>query len=109
MLKAILFATLALTACTKDNPYYCENAPDNNCNNGTTMPDAPGPTGCTSSADCSEASPVCGEDHACRACVVHTECGSNACLPSGTCGTDANVAYASVSGNDANPCSKDLP
>jgi hypothetical protein len=108
-MKAILLATLALTACTKDNPYYCENAPDHNCNNTTTMPDAPGPTGCTSSSECTEMSPVCGDDHACRTCEAHAECGSSACLPSGACGTDANVAYASASGNDANPCTKDLP
>jgi hypothetical protein len=114
-MKAILFATLAASAtlggCSKENPYYCESAPDHNCMSMTDMPDAPvGPTGCATSAECTTAtSPVCGGDHACRACELHSECTSAACLPSGACGTDTNVAYASTAGNDANPCTKDQP
>src|SRR6188472_1398280 len=92
-------AMLALAACSKENPYYCESAPDHNCMTMTDMPDAPvEPTGCATSAECTtESAPVCGADHACRACVLHSECGSAACLPSGSCGTDATVAYASAS------------
>jgi hypothetical protein len=113
-MKAILFATLAassLGACSNENPYYCESAPDHNCTEMTEMPDAPaGPTGCASSAECTmTTSPVCGSDHACRACELHSECSSAACLPNGACGTDANVAYAAPSGNDTSPCTKDQP
>ena len=108
-MKHLLLATLTLVACSKENPYYCENAPDHNCT--ATMPDAPpGSTGCATSAECTaESAPVCGADHACRACEIHSECTSTACLPNGTCGTDVNVAYASASGNDANACTKDAP
>jgi hypothetical protein len=113
-MKAIVFAMLAagaLGACNKDNPYYCESAPDHNCTTMTDMPDAPpGPTGCATSAECTtDVFPVCGVDRACRACAVHSECASAACLPSGACGTDTTVAYASASGNDGNPCTKDQP
>ncbi|HUS33039.1 MAG TPA: right-handed parallel beta-helix repeat-containing protein [Kofleriaceae bacterium] len=108
-MKRILFATLALAACSKDNPYYCENAPDHNCM-ATDTPDAPVSTGCTASTECtSESSPVCGDDHACRACELHSECVSAACLPSGACGSDVTVAYASTAGNDANPCTNEQP
>lgn len=111
-MKTILAGLVAcLGACSNANPYYCENAPDHNCNSMTAQPDAPtGPAGCASAADCTTGgAPVCGTDHTCRACALHSECGSGACLPSGACGSDANVAYASASGNDANPCTHDQP
>jgi hypothetical protein len=42
---------------------------------------------------CTGVTPACGADNACRACAAHTECPSSACLPDGSCGTDATVAY----------------
>ncbi len=63
-MKKILFLAL-LGACSKDNPYYCEGATDDNC----TTPDAM------------------------VRCVAHSECASNACLPNGKCGTDDDVAF----------------
>jgi len=86
-----LFGIALLGACSKDNPNYCENAPDHNCNSMTEQPDAPtGPTGCASATDCTtQSAPVCGSDHTCRVCELHSECGSSACLPTGACGSDA--------------------
>src|SRR4051812_29941217 len=125
-----LLLILCLAACGKDNPYYCENAPDHNC---TAMPDAPtSGGGCTTSTECTtSANPVCdtathtcvacgeGEtgacggtapvcsQHSCRACEAHGECSSTACLPTGACGTAAEVAYVAPSGNDTNACTLD--
>jgi len=130
-MKAILFTALALTACSKDNPYYCDNAPDHNCANA---PDGGGMTACTTSSQCTNpADPVCDttnhvcvactdgdtgactgtapvcSQNSCRACISHGECSSLACLPTGACGTDVEVAYAAPTGDDANPCTKDQP
>jgi hypothetical protein len=55
--------------------------------------------------------PVCGANDACRACTAHTDCASSACLPSGACGDDTNVAYVDPAGTGttctkARPCMK---
>jgi hypothetical protein len=43
-------------------------------------------------------------------CATHDEClASAACLPSGACGTDAEVAYVATGGVDTNPCTLDAP
>jgi hypothetical protein len=65
--------------------------------------DLTGPKSCVqctsvSAAACVGTTPVCGMDEACRACVAHAECASNACLPDGSCGTDATVAYVDPTG-----------
>lgn len=87
-MKKLLFLAL-LAGCSKDNPYYCESAPDQNCAN--VAPDA-NATCASNPAMCSGVTPVCA-NYACRACVAHIECESNACLPTGACGTDAEVAF----------------
>lgn len=90
-MNKLLFATL-LAACSKDNPYFCEDAPDHNC---AVMPDA-APTSCASDPSlCGGATPVCAEQ-SCRACAAHSECASTACLPTGACGTDDEVAFVNA-------------
>lgn len=90
MKKVLLVWLLALVAaCSKDNPYYCESAPDHNC--AVTAPDAA--ASCESNPlICGGATPVCA-NQSCRACVAHSECASDACLPTGACGTDDEVAF----------------
>ncbi|CAN5396801.1 hypothetical protein BH11MYX1_BH11MYX1_15800 [soil metagenome] len=117
------------------NPKYCAGAnPDNNCaeidapkappdvvtgctNDTTCMaPTAVCDTGtsmcvqCTTTepSACMAATPVCMNE-ACTACVAHTDCSSNACLPTGACGDDSNVAYADPSGTDNTQCTKATP
>src|ERR1041385_9467830 len=100
MKAALLFGTLALAACSKDNPYYCEGSPDHNCGDQMTeMPDA-APAGCQSSTECAGSTPVC-EEHVCRGCEAHGECASTACLPNGTCGSGDSVGYAAQAGSEA--------
>lgn len=132
--KLILVAVVVI-GCTK-NSNYCPGAnPDNNC----AEIDAPGPaidappTGCGSDGECSGATavcdtstracvacttsepgactgtaPVCKQD-ACVACSSHSDCSSNVCLPDGSCGTDANVAYVDPGGTDNTSCTKATP
>ncbi len=120
-----LGSALALTACSKPNPYYCEGQPDNlcastdggpmGCDDSTECTDSKAPVCDTSAhvcvacsegqtAACTDNKPVCS-NHECVACTSHDQCDSNVCLfETGACGTDANVAYATPSGNDTNPC-----
>lgn len=125
---ALLLA--ALTACAKDNPYYC----DEQCQ---MQPDGGGgsASACTSSDDCSGTTPVCdttqstcvactatdvgacagttpvcvAATNTCAPCATHAECSSEACLPTGECGTDANVAYVGTGGADTGTCTHDDP
>ncbi len=129
LLWVFLFA-----ACDKAQPDYCPGHPFNDCTY-----DAMGDTGssacmtsaqcsgsnavcdlgldhgtcvaCTSAehAACSGVTPTCGTDDACHACVAHTDCPSAACLPDGSCGTDANVAYVDPSGTDNTTCTSATP
>jgi hypothetical protein len=60
---------------------------------------------------CTGTTPLCGNNNSCRACASHTECPSAACLPSGACGDDTNVAYVDPMGTGtsctkASPCVK---
>jgi hypothetical protein len=67
---------------------------------------------CTQQEDaaCTGATPVCGDDHACRGCVAHAECAdSNVCLPDGSCADSAQVAYVQAGGTGAQPCTKGAP
>lgn len=132
MSRIPFIALVLVAACSKTNPNYCEGNPDNNCN---IEPDAGGSQGCTTSDECSGATPVCdpndmvcvtcsgtdtgacsgtapvcADDNSCRSCVAHGECTlSNACLPTGGCGDDATVAYVAATGDNANPCTKASP
>jgi hypothetical protein len=118
----------ALTACAKDNPYYC----DEECQ---ARPDAGGTAACVNDDDCSGATPVCdtmqsacvactatdvgacagatpvcvAATNTCAPCASHGECSSDACLPSGECGTDASVAYVATTGSDSGTCSQSSP
>lgn len=113
------------------NPKYCDAHPtDEDCRRE--FPDA----GCTSNAQCSTptavcaieqmkcvqctvtdhdactgSAPACGSNNMCRACTAHAECPSSACLPSGACGDDTNVAYVDPTGTGTtctklSPCMK---
>ncbi|NVB82673.1 MAG: right-handed parallel beta-helix repeat-containing protein [Kofleriaceae bacterium] len=130
LLQLALGGTLALTACSKSNPYYCEGAPDNNCANTDG-----GQMGCQKSADCTNASaPVCdtaahvcvacgdGEtqacmgntpvcsNHECVACTSHGDCDSNVCvLDTGACAGDGEVAYVDPNATDNDVCTRTMP
>jgi len=47
---------------------------------------------------CTGTTPICGDDQTCRACIAHGECPSSACLPSGECADQADVAYVAPAG-----------
>ena len=116
----ILLLVAALASCKEHNNEYCDGtqgmADPANC-----PPDSP--TGCTMDNECggricdtaahecveclstrpeacAGTTPVCSDDRTCEACTSHAQCtGSNACLPDGSCGDDANVAYVAGSGS----------
>lgn len=136
-LGLLVGAVVALSGCDwllgdKLNPEFCAAHPDNQrCR--MAFPDA---GGCTASAQCMAPTPVCslpaqmcvqctasehdactglapacGTDNTCRACAAHAECPSSACLPDGSCGTDATVAYvdpmsSGTSCTQRSPCGK---
>lgn len=131
-MRLYLTCLLVFTAlgCRRLDPYYCESAPHHNCLA------LDGPKGCTIDHDCAAPTavcdvggtmtcvqcttmehdacmgtqPACGDDHACRACTAHAECPTSlACLPDGSCGTDANVAYVDPAGTDNDVCSQAMP
>lgn len=59
---------------------------------------------------CTGTAPVCGDDHACRGCAAHAECGgSGVCLPDGACADAAQVAYVAPGGTGAQPCTQSAP
>jgi hypothetical protein len=119
---AMAALTALLGACSKTNPYYCEDNPDHNCALDAAV-GADGPMTCTEASDCDEARPVCDEANGacvackgsdlgscggttpacsatneCRACAANADCASNACMPDGSCADAANVLYASSTG-----------
>jgi hypothetical protein len=123
-MKTLCALLVLVAACSKDNPYYCEQNPDHNCNidggtsggddmsiacttaddcNGS-MPACNDSTGlCVACTDtdigaCSGTMPVCSETNSCRACTTNTECTSGACMPDGSCATPDTLLYASPSG-----------
>ncbi len=128
----------ASAGCHK-NPYYCENAVDNNCANPEVDARVDASKACTASAECTgtanvcdvngtktcvecvvsadcqmagdpATSPVCGADHACHACTQNSECASSElCLPSGACAVETEVAYVDAAGTDNTTCSKGMP
>lgn len=117
---AILGLMLAGIACQRLQPNYCPGAPDNNCLEKGSMPDAMTPdmaagcssnkdcasplgvcdmpsgrcVQCTASTDCSQMAPMCGSDNICFACKVNSDCeSSQVCLPGGACASATDVAY----------------
>ncbi len=123
----VLAAALCGCLYARD-PYYCEGQPNDYCPEGAVLcnsdTDCPGLAPvchrpgagrgvcvqCTPSATsaCDGATPVCGEDFACRACRAHGECASAACMPQGRCAAEAEVAYVSA-GGDAGACARAAP
>jgi hypothetical protein len=63
---------------------------------------------CNTSLDCDGTKPVC-DNHDCRACKVHTECPSGACLPDGSCAGVGTVAFVDETGTDNAACSATMP
>jgi Right handed beta helix region len=135
MTKTLAITILLLGACSKTNPYYCEGHPDNNCLiDAAAGPDTPGAScanmpcvsgvcdtttktcvQCTAAEPgaCMGTTPVCGMEDTCTACATHDQCTvSNACLPSGACGDDTNVAYVTsmaLGGMVNTACTKQTP
>ena len=132
-MRTLGFVTLALfAACSKPNPYYCEGNPDHNC---LLDGDVNAPQGCQNNAQCtngtkpvcdladkvcvactadnigacSGTSPVCAANNTCAPCTANAQCSADACLPTGACGDDSNVAYVSATGDDASPCTRSSP
>lgn len=133
LLTLLFVAPLWLLAgCANSN--YCEGHPNNDC-----RIDKEPQGECQSSADCTETgkgvcaidgmtqqlacvqctateasacggtSPLCGDDLQCRGCKGHAECGSNACVSTGACAAESDVAYVSSQGTNNDSCSKAQP
>ncbi len=124
---ALLITVLA--ACSKDNPYFCDDA----CQ--MTMVDADvGDPACESNDDCSAVTPVCDTANSvcvactaadngacgnmlcstkneCQRCVSHNQCGeSDACDAStGECIDTSMVAYVVAGGTNGTTCTKAAP
>jgi len=60
---------------------------------------------------CPSDTPVCdSQSTTCRGCYSDSECGSHVCSEStGLCLTEAQTLYVKTTGDDANPCTHDLP
>jgi hypothetical protein len=122
-MKPILALLVLVAACSKDNPYYCENNPEHNCALDAATTDPDGPTACTddemcsgttpacnlttsmcvqctatNATECEGMTPVCGSN-ACRGCTMNAECMSGACMPDGSCAPPEAVLHASSSGS----------
>jgi hypothetical protein len=65
---------------------------------------------CIRNMDCADvATPTCDTTaHTCRACAAHRDCDSQACLPSGVCVPEGNVAYVANPGGGTD-CTKAAP
>lgn len=126
------FISMVVLGC-RSNPNYCAGAnPNNNCSEidapivtctRSTECTAPTPVcnlsggagkgtcvQCTTSeaASCMGATPVCSSDNTCRSCTAHSECASNACLPSGACAEGTDVAYVAPTGTGTD-CTQKVP
>ena len=125
----LVFGTVFAVACEHDDRNYCPGAPFDNCMNLTCLSnnDCRTPTPvcdldgtrtcveCTQQepAACTGATPVCGDEHACRGCTAHAECaGSDVCLPDGACADPGQVAYVkppALGGTDNPNCTLAMP
>lgn len=110
----ILCAALASGACEREQPNYCDTAPDHNCRDPSSDAGTPGTgKGCSTAKGangnpCSGATPVCGDDNACHACTEHVQCGTKVCLPDGSCAVDVDVAYV-MGGGHGSSCKQEAP
>jgi hypothetical protein len=83
-------------------PGFGQDASDKTCSNGSCVQ-------CAASTDCPPQQPVC-DSNACRACVLDSECASNACSADGSCVDEASVIYVDATqGLDAGPCTHQAP
>jgi hypothetical protein len=120
----------ATAACSYKDPNYCPGNAHDNCLND-------GPRPCTATSDCVDrgevcdvtgtrtcvqctaaehdactgATPACGADHTCRACVAQADCAASACLPDGSCADPKDVAHVAPmpTGSDNAMCTKAMP
>lgn len=68
--------------------------------------------GCLTGADCSDPNaPVCDPTaRACRGCTADADCSGGICIEAtGACVADADVAFATMMGNDAGTCTRTAP
>ncbi len=125
---ALIVVVITVTACKTQNPDSCElpgNVDKPACTAVDADPDGPGcddqhqcTSGVCSAGECVEClrnldcasnpnGPTCDVGaHTCRPCAAHTDCDSQACLPTGACGDDTNVAYVDPMGTDNATCTK---
>lgn len=125
-----LATLLAATGCKETEPNYCEDVPVTNncmdkidadsscsssaqCSGATPVCDVTGTKSCVQcttadAAACSGATPVCAASNTCERCTMHAQCTSNVCLPDGSCSDGANVAYVAATGSGA-ACTKAMP
>jgi hypothetical protein len=114
----VLILALVVAGCETQSAKYCLLHPQDTFNCGYTDAGADAARACTADPDCLPTDPRCDTDshtcvqclssvdctqpqaticnvetHTCQGCLANSDCPSQACLPSGMCGTDANVAY----------------
>ena len=119
--SGLILAFAALTACTFSRP---EGVPvgqscmaDTECpDESASVCDLSGARGvcrqCTPARAeaCTGTTPACGATNICEACASHSDCASDACLPSGACALQTEVVYLKQGGiNPGGECTKDLP
>jgi Right handed beta helix region len=123
---AITVCCVAVAACEKRSELYCTKNPEDLANCEQTDAASPPKVMCISDSECSPAhcelvSNVCVEcldsshcdlgevcdvngTFSCRGCINDADCGGNACLPGGSCGSETTVLYVDPTGSDENPC-----
>ena len=90
---------------------------DTECNAPAAVCDMPSGMGvcvqCTPARTeaCTGATPACGANKLCEACDSHSDCASDACLPTGSCAAEAEVVYLKQggSGPTGTNCTKAAP
>jgi hypothetical protein len=133
--RVLAVASLALVAgCQKDSELYCGKHPEDITNCGYSDAGIDARPTCMMEQDCSGGAPHCElssgmcvaclddthcpdptakycdtSTYTCKGCVDHIECASEACLPSGECGTDTTVAYVDPLATATTGCTKDNP
>jgi hypothetical protein len=127
LIRIAVVTCVLLAGCEKHSALYCEKHPTDQVNcppvdaSGAACasdPQCTAPTPrcelgthvcveCLDPADCTDpTAPVCGTSHACHGCTNHSECASLACLPTGACEVESNVAYVTTGGNDGGLCTR---
>ena len=120
--SGVILALATLTACSFPKP---EGAPGGQpCTVDTECPDTAagicdlsGAMGvcrqCTTARTeaCTGLTPACGATNMCEACSAHSDCASDACLPTGACAAEAEVVYLKQGGGGPSGinCTKAAP